>query len=496
MARRSGKRAATLLLTASVLLVLLMLLAAAAVVMVLQARGITPRALAPYIAKRSSGHSPIIVATGQLSAALLERLDRGAAGARQLALPILGAQEGILALAGTLTGPATLEQVHMVASGAELRRAMAIALPGDVISIVPGRYHISGLPLIASRPGTADANIVVRAALPATVELNLDIGEGFAVSAPYWRFENLTIRGVCRYQSNCEHAFHVFGAASHFTALNNTIIDYNAHFKVNGTRRNGPHSFPDHGRIENNTLRNDSIRQTVRSVTPIDIVAASHWSIRRNVIADFIKGQGDMVSYGAFAKGAGSANVFEQNLVLCEARLRGAPGQRVGLSFGGGATGKPYCREGKCITEQEQGIMRANIIASCSDAGIYLNNAAASKLIHNTLIDTGGIDVRFAGSSADIEGNLVDGVIRTRDGGVVRLHDNLTTSIAQLYLGLHPQRGLFMDANALDLRWDGQALRRRGAGQVTPDLCGVTRPASPAYGAVEDVRACMLAPSR
>ena len=475
MARRSGLRAAALLL---MVMLLLALLAAGAVVMALQERGVSPRALAPYIAKRSSGHNPTIVATGQWSAATLERLDRGPAGPRELTLPVLGAQHVSALPAGA---------VRPVTSGDELRRAMAAALPGDVITIAPGRYHIAGAPLVANRPGTAQANIVVRAAQTDTVELNLNIAEGFAISAPYWRFENLTVRGACTHQSSCEHAFHVIGEASYFTALNNTVIDYNAHFKINGNKR----SFPDYGRIENNTLRNDSIRQTRNSVTPVDIVAASHWSIRRNVIVDFVKGQGDMVSYGAFAKGAGSANVFEQNLVLCESRLRGAPGQRVGISLGGGATGRPYCRDAKCITEQEQGIIRANVIASCSDAGIYLNNAAASKIVHNTLVDTGGVDIRFAGSSADVEGNVVDGDIRTRDGGVARLHDNLTTSIAQQYLGYHPQRALFMHADALDLRWDGKAPRRDGAGQLTPDLCGVTRPSSPAYGAFEDIGACL-----
>ncbi len=475
--RRSGLRAAALIL------VILALLAAGAMVMALQDRGITPRALAPYVAKRSSGHNPIIVGTGQWSAALLERLDRGAPGPRELALPVLGAQPGGTPVAGNL---------RMVASGDELRRAIASAMPGDVITIAPGRYQLADAPVVATRPGTAAANIVVRAAQAGSVELLLNIAEGFIITAPYWRFENLTVRGDCKYESACEHAFHVVGAAAHFAAINNTIINYNAHIKVNGDKR----SFPDFGRVENNTLRNESIRHTVKSVTPIDIVAASHWIIRRNIIADFVKGEGDMVSYGAFAKGAGSGTVFEQNLVLCESRLRGAPGQRVGISLGGGATGRPYCRDGKCITEQEQGIIRSNIIASCSDAGIYLNNAAASKLVHNTLIDTGGIDIRFAGSSADIEGNVVDGDVRTRDGGVARLHDNLTTSIAQQYLGLHPQRGLFRNGDALDLRWSDAAPRREGAGQLPPDLCGVARPTSPAYGAFEDISACLGPASR
>ncbi|MDT1847664.1 right-handed parallel beta-helix repeat-containing protein, partial [Acinetobacter baumannii] len=91
-----------------------------------------------------------------------------------------------------------------------------------------------------------------------------------------------------------------------------------------------------------------------------------------NVITDFVKVGGDRISYGAFAKGAARGTVFEGNVVVCEHLLRGHPGQRVGLSFGGGGTGKPYCRDGRCDAEHEGGTMRANLVASCSDAGIYV----------------------------------------------------------------------------------------------------------------------------
>jgi hypothetical protein len=97
--------------------------------------------------------------------------------------------------------------------------------------------------------------------------------------------------------------------------------------------------MPDNGVIESNTLGNTSIRRTGNPVTLIDLVAASHWAIRGNVISDFINGQGNQISYGAFAKGGGSANRFERNVVLCENILKGTSGQRVGLSLGGGGTG-------------------------------------------------------------------------------------------------------------------------------------------------------------
>ena len=476
MARRSRARLLVWLLVA---LCVLALLGAAAVALFLDGRGITPRALAPYIAKRTSGHNSAIVGTGQWSAATLVRLDRGGDGPRIASLPAIGAGPAL---------PAVRGERRIVATSDELRQALGDAAPGDVITLLPGRYPFSR-PLAINRPGSAAANIVVRAEQAGTVDIELNLAEGFNISAPYWRFENLGIRGVCKVQHYCDHAFHVTGAASHFAALNNTIVDFNAHFKINGNKG----VFPDSGRIEGNTLRNDSVRATTNPVTPIDLVAASGWTIRRNLIADFIKDGGDRISYGAFAKGGGSANVFEQNVVLCESRLRGAPGQRVGLSLGGGSTGKPYCRDGKCITEQDGGIIRANLIASCSDDGIYLNNAAGSKVVHNTIVDSGGIQVRFAGTSADIEGNLVDGDIRARDGALLRAQDNLSTPIAVLYTGYHAQRRLFADAEAFDFRWKDEPPRRKAADPLPPDLCGSARPLQPAYGAFEDISVCQKA---
>jgi hypothetical protein len=325
------------------------------------------------------------------------------------------------------------------------------------------------------------------------VQLEFDLIEGFKVSGAYWTFENLSIRGTCKEHSACEHAFHVVGGAQHFTARGNTLADFNAHFKINAEGG----AAPDEGLLEGNAISNSSVRRTANPVTPIDLVAASRWVIRGNRISDFIKGEGNQISYGAFAKGAGEANRFEGNLVICEHLLRGHPGSRVGLSLGGGGTDPGVCRDKRCITEQSGGVIAANLIAACSDSGIYLNKAAASVIRHNTLLDTGPLDVRFPESSADLEGNLVDSAVRSRDGGVLRETDNRQTGMARLYTGQHPVRDLFADAPAFDLRWRG-AVPRASSGQASgqagvPDLCGGPRPAQPALGASEDYTRCLRA---
>lgn len=476
-ARRGGRRLGRRLLLAGAVLAVLGLVGAAAAIDHL---GVAPRTLAPYVEKRSSGHNPTIVGVGRFASQTLTTLDRGAAPMpADLALR-LGAQPqpaGARRPAGTLVGTPD-----------ELRAAVANAQAGVVITLLPGTYRFKERPIDANRPGREDAPIVVRAATPGSVQVEFEQVEGFRVSAPWWRFENLAIRGVCGDDTYCEHAFHVVGDGRHFAAVNNSIADFNAHFKING---NDEGSYPDDGLIESNTLYNTHARRTANPVVPIDLVAASRWIIRSNIIKDFVKLEGNQVSYGGFAKGAGSANVFERNLVWCEDKLRGQPGQRVGLSLGGGATGPAWCRDRKCITEQQGGIIRANLIAACSDVGVYLNSAADSHVDDNTLLDTTGIDVRFATSSARLDGNLVDGPIRSRDGGLLHLGDNRTAPLWQAYAGYHPVRDLFRAPLEGNFSWRDAAPQRDGVRKGL-DLCG-TGPVR-AYGAFDDFSGCRRTP--
>lgn len=446
---------------------------------VLQEFKVAPRVLGPYLLRSSSGHNPVIEQGGKSIAALLHTLDRAPASPALFPATRIGVQP-----APRASGADT-----PVASADEARAAIARARPGERITFLPGTYRFDGNSIGVTQAGTAGAPITLRAAMPGSVLLEFAITEGFQVMAPYWRFENLEIRGVCGAHSDCEHAFHVTGAGHHFVALNNTVTDFNAHFKINGSGG----LFPDAGTIAHNTLSNSSARQTSNPVNLIDLVGASDWTIRANLISDFAKAEGNQVAYGAFAKGGGSRNLFEGNIVMCERRLAQLPGQRVGMSLGGGGTGAAFCRDRKCITEQTGSSLVANLISSCSDVGIYLNSAAGSRIVHNTLIDTAGIDVRFPTSIAEISGNLVDGVIRSRNGALMRLDDNLDTSAAWLYLGRHPQRARFEAPAQFDFRWRGAVPRRVAATSTPPDLCGVVRPSAAAYGAFEDFSACLAA---
>src|SRR3546814_11926179 len=98
----------------------------------------------------------------------------------------------------------------------------------------------------------------------------------------------------------------------------------------------------DAGIIRRNLFTNNQPRKTDRPITVLDIVSVSRWRVQRNIIADFAKDGGNFTSYGAFFKGAGEDNIFEQNLVRCELRHSGQ--RRLGFRSEERRGGTELCR--------------------------------------------------------------------------------------------------------------------------------------------------------
>jgi nitrous oxidase accessory protein NosD len=366
-------------------------------------------------------------------------------------------------------------RVRPVTTVETLRRAIDSAMPGDVILLQPGTYRIVQSYITISRPGAAGAPITVRAPRLGSVILESELGEAVKVDAPYWYFENLVVKGVCADDTACDNGLHIVGGAHHTIIRNLRVEDFNAQIKING--ENG--QFPDGGQIEHSTLIDTHPRRTGASVTPIDLVAANNWIIQGNLIADFGKEGGNRVSYGGFAKGAGHGTIFARNVVLCEWRSHPSNNATIGLSFGGGGTDPMLTRgTGLLKYEHADGLMSENLIAFCSDTGIYLNRAANSVIRHNTLIGTSGIDVRYPESIARVDANIVDGTIRMRDHGLYSGDGNETENV----------RALFENPARLDLRW--QRLPALVATEPGLDLCGAEWTERAPAGAFRDFRAC------
>ena len=383
-------------------------------------------------------------------------------------------------------GLASAEVVN-VTTPSELMTAISDAQPGDEIVLAAGTYRLSGATCAAS--GTQGMPIVVRSAEPLGAKLELDGLEGFKVTGAHWQFDGLDIRGVCANDSDCEHAFHVTGAAHDFVLRNSRVRDFNAQVKSNAAQIGGTWVAPNRGLIENNDIGDTRARATDNPVTKLNIDGGEDWVIRGNYLHDFHKAQSDQISYGAFFKSGSKRGVMERNLVVCE---RDAPegGYRIGLSLGGGGTDPAFCAPAydpgvPCSVEHEAGIIRNNIIANCSDVGVYLNRAKDSKVLYNTLIETTGIDFRYETTTGEAIGNVLTAVIRSRNGAPA---PSMIANLENVLLGEFEM--WYRDPLVGDLEVTGNVDALLGMGpahaQVTDDYCGRTRPASGlALGAVE-----------
>ena len=366
----------------------------------------------------------------------------------------------------------------------ELRAAVENASPGDVITLAPGTYDISGN-ITCDTVADAANPIVVRAETLGEAFIRFNAVEGFRVVAPHWTFENLDIEGVCATDDECEHAFHITGEADATIIRDSRLHEYNAMIKGNGEPlgANGAFVYPDDVLIERCEFFSAAPRQTANPVTPIDVVGGRRWIIRQNFIHDHAKDGGNFISFAAFLKGNSRDGLFEGNLIACE--LLHAGQVRLGLSFGGGGTSPDsICEDGTCSPEHQNGIMRNNIIVNCpTDVGIFLNKGQNVSLYNNTLYNTTGIDVRFVESVADVRNNILNGAIRNRDGGTSTQSANLVvSSTAELdALFVNPSASDFTLVNGASLVGLAEVVP-----EVTDDFCRNTRDdGAPDIGAVE-----------
>lgn len=390
-------------------------------------------------------------------------------------------------LALLLLAQPAVAAVKNVSTVAQLQSALASAQAGDEIVLADGTYAVN-TNLSCAAEGTALQPITVRAANRHAALIQFNALEGFKVSGRYWTFDGLTVEGVCAQDDNCEHAFHVTGHAENFVLRNSRVRDFNAQIKVNAAQNgSGVYEMPHRGLVERNEFYDTHARSTSNPVTKINIDTGDDWVVRDNDVHDFSKPGG--ISYGAFMKSGGKRGVFERNRVLC---VKDAPSgdTRIGLSFGGGGTGNAYCAPAfdpsvPCDPEHSDGIIRNNIIANCSDVGIYLNKAANTKVLFNSIISTTGVDFRYASTTGEAHGNVMSSVVRARDSGSFTAGTNL------MNVAVGTWNTWYQAPLSGDLRLKGNVSQLIGGAAaratVPDDFCARPRPSTGAYtlGALE-----------
>ena len=375
--------------------------------------------------------------------------------------------------------------VVSVSTPSELSAAIAAAQPGDEIVLTSGTYVTGNITCSAN--ATAAMPIVVRSQSPLGASIEFTGTEGFRVTGAHWHFEDLDVRGTCADDPTCEHAFHVMGAAHGFVLRRSRVRDFNAQLKVNASMIGNAWVTPMGGLVEYSEVGDTRGRNTSNPVTKLNIDTGDDWIVRGNYLHDAYKLGGDGVSYAAFMKSGGKRGLFERNLVLCAKETTG--GTRIGLSFGGGGTAPQFCAPAfdantPCSIEHDGGTLRNNIIASCSDVGIYLNRARDTHVLSNTLVATTGVDFRFATTSGEAVGNLLASMIRTRDGATMNATGNRQGLAMTDFTGWYraPLDGDFAivgDVSSLV----GQAPARS---DVLDDYCTAMRPAGAlTFGALE-----------
>jgi hypothetical protein len=306
-------------------------------------------------------------------------------------------------------GP-THESGSMVAvcSETEILAAISNASPGDVITVCPGSFDFNER-ISVQNDGQASGRIFLRADTLGTVIFNLSHIENFKVSGKFWIFENLEIQGACTSGNGCEHAFHIVGDADDLIFRNNEVVNFASHIKLNAEVVAGGtvKSFPDRAMFIQNFWHNTRYVQNNAPHNILNLDGGKDHVVRGNIFADYNTPASLSKSASAVYPKASTLRILiEQNLIVCEkVRTDGETARGIELGDGAPASicdgdvdldGAGDCSENG---QNQEGVIRNNIIMNCNNggsaSGIMVGSDRASKIYHNTVINTGQRNAAF-----------------------------------------------------------------------------------------------------
>jgi hypothetical protein len=372
-----------------------------------------------------------------------------------------------------------------VGTVAQLQRAVRSASPGTTILVADGTYNLNGIVMVFNVP-----DVTLRSAAGDRAVVVLDGGyesrEIVQINASHVTVADVTLRHAIK------HPIHVMSTARGDTVktriYNVQVIDPGEQaIKINSA---SPGHYADSGEITCSRIElTDAGRTRIRNncyTGGIDAHKAKGWLVRDNVIEGFWCPEG--LSEHAIHFWDGSRDtVVERNVLRNNAR---------GIGFGmmdkGGTrkyTDDP-CPGEMGYVDHFGGTIRNNFIFTGSkdlfaakdgaDCGICLWQSCQAQVLHNTVYSTdpvhtfSSIEWRFANTRADIKNNLVNIVMKEREGASANVSGNVTDARA----------AWFVDAKLGDLHLAetatpviDRAVPRAG---VTDDIDGACRPVGPA----------------
>jgi hypothetical protein len=367
--------------------------------------------------------------------------------------------------------PAPTGAIVNVNTEAQLQAAVGSLTSNTTIVIAPGTYvltstlYVKGVTNVGIRGATnnADDVVLVGRGMAQTNYGSVPFGIWTGNGVSGITIANLTIRDLF---------FHpiIFNAGTESPRV------YNVHLMNAGEQLIKSNPDNNGGGVDNGIVEYSVIEfaTTAKSdyTKGIDVQTAKNWVIRNNLFRNIVAPPGQIAGPGILAwRGTSNTRVEGNTFINC-AR---------GVMFGSDDYYSP---------SHSGGIIRNNMFfrtaSQPGDVGIILSDSPGTQVVNNTLYVSGTygspIEYRYAGTrNVLIANNLLDGIVKSRDGA--------TATLSRNYTGAGP--GMFVNAASGDLHLSGLAVPAIDQGATTSavtDWDGQPRPQGAGYDIGADER--------
>jgi len=258
-------------------------------------------------------------------------------------------------------------QVFRVDTAGAVKQALASAGPGDTILVKPGEYDM-GATFSTGKSGTPDKPVTFRCEGDkgyAKFKVNGQIG--FRIRSRYWVIQGIHVEGSTK---STQAVVFMDGPGG---CGDVKILDC----KFSASSQHGMKAARTSEKaVDNVLLAHVEIYDT--GATAFDLVSGDNWVLRNCYVHDYGKAGG--VTYGIFLKGGGKNGIIEGCFVD-----GGKRATTVGISFGGGLTGKQWLPKAgdNVAPEHEGGIARNNIVVNTADVAYHSNNGSRCFFYNN-----------------------------------------------------------------------------------------------------------------